>query len=129
METEPIYNANSRTKFTSKSPQKLVNPIVKIVYSCYGSFGISQRALDLAKSLAPDDIQWIKANMHLFYIERHNPILVRVVEELGEEANTKYAKLEIYEVERGSKYRIEVNDYDGHETVMFPDDYNWTIAI
>jgi hypothetical protein len=54
-------------------------------------------------------------------VDRHDPVLVQVVEELGDKANGEYAKLAIEEV-YGS-YRID--EYDGNESVMTSDDYDW----
>ena len=54
-------------------------------------------------------------------VDRHDPVLVQVVEELGDEANGEYAKLRIEEV-YGS-YRID--EYDGSERVMTAPDYDW----
>jgi hypothetical protein len=54
-------------------------------------------------------------------VDRHDPILVQVVEELGEEADGDYAKLAIAEV--SGPYRID--EYDGYESVQQPDGYDW----
>jgi hypothetical protein len=54
-------------------------------------------------------------------VDRHDPILVQVVEELGDKANGSYAKLAIEEV--SGPYRID--EYDGYETVKEPDGYDW----
>jgi hypothetical protein len=54
-------------------------------------------------------------------VDRHDPALVQVVEEFGDKANGKHAKLAIEEV-HGS-YRID--EYDGNESVMTSGDYNW----
>ena len=59
-------------------------------------------------------------------IERNDPILVQVVEELGENANGSFADLQITKVEKGSLYRI--SEYDGLESVMTVDSYDWSIA-
>lgn len=59
-------------------------------------------------------------------IPRNDPALVQVVEELGPKASGRYAKLMIAEVEEGTKYRID--EYDGNESVMTVDDYDWLIA-
>lgn len=59
-------------------------------------------------------------------IPRNDPALVAVVEELGEAANGLCADLRIAEIPEGQKYRID--EYDGRETVMRPDDYNWDVA-
>ena len=57
-------------------------------------------------------------------VSRHDPILVKVVEELGEKANGNHADLQIEEVD--GLYRI--NEYDGMERVMTPSDYKWEDA-
>lgn len=57
---------------------------------------------------------------------RHDLALVHVVEELGEAASGMFAKLAIFELPDGASYRID--EYDGYESVMTPDDYDWTIA-
>ncbi len=56
-------------------------------------------------------------------VSRHDPILVQVVEELGDKANGMCAKLAIEEV--SGPYRID--EYDGFETVKEPDGYDWII--
>ena len=48
-------------------------------------------------------------------IERNDPILVRVVEEMKEEANGRFAKLVIIEIPDDVEYEIE--EYDGSEWV------------
>lgn len=55
------------------------------------------------------------------YVDRHDPALVQVVEELGDKANGKYAKLRIAEV--SGPYRID--EYDGFESVETPDNLDW----
>jgi hypothetical protein len=54
-------------------------------------------------------------------VSRHDPILVQVVEELGEKANGECAKLAIDEI--SGPYRID--EYDGFESVECPDSYDW----
>lgn len=54
-------------------------------------------------------------------VSRHDPILVQVVEELGEKANGDYAKLAIAEVS-GQYY---IDEYDGSESVQTPNNMNW----
>jgi hypothetical protein len=54
-------------------------------------------------------------------VSRHDPILVQVVEELGDKADGMCAKLSIAEV--SGPYRID--EYDGSESVVEPDGYDW----
>jgi hypothetical protein len=64
---------------------------------------------------------------HTWYdLERIDPILIQVVEELGEEANGMCAKLVIEEIEKGTRYRID--EYDGMESIETRDDIDWRIA-
>ena len=55
------------------------------------------------------------------HVERHDPALVQVVEEMGDEANGEYAELRIAEV--SGPYRID--EYDGFESVETPGSYDW----
>jgi hypothetical protein len=54
-------------------------------------------------------------------VDRHDPILVQVVEELGAKANGMCASLAIDEVH--GPYRID--EYDGNESVETADSYDW----
>lgn len=60
-------------------------------------------------------------NWYYRNVERHDPALVQVVEELGDKANGEYAKLAIEEVY--GPYRID--EYDGFESVKTPGGYDW----
>jgi hypothetical protein len=59
-------------------------------------------------------------------IERNDPALAQVVEELGESAGGSYSKLRIVEIPAGTQYRID--EYDGRESVETHDSYDWKIA-
>lgn len=56
-------------------------------------------------------------------VSRHDPVLVQVVEEMGDEANGDYAKLRIDEV--SGPYHID--EYDGFESVETSEGYQWII--
>ena len=58
--------------------------------------------------------------------ERNDPILVQVVEELGDKANGGFAELRIIDIPAGTLYRID--EYDGNESVMTQDTYDWKVA-
>lgn len=66
---------------------------------------------------------------HVIYdrdFERDDPVLVQVVEELGDAANGFCAKLRIADIPAGTPYRID--EYDGFESVDTNDSYEWKIA-
>lgn len=95
----------------------------KIVYNaCYGGFNLSEKAVaryaELA-GIAVDDVDDRD-------IVRHDPILVRVVEELGDAANGQCAALCIKDIPSGTQYRID--EYDGYESVATHDSYEWETA-
>ena len=100
--------------------------MTKIVYNaCYGGFGLSDKAVARyweLKGLPVHDAFTISDIEE----DRADPILVQVVEELGEEANSWSSKLVIRELPAGTLYRIE--KFDGMESVMTQDDYDWSVA-
>jgi hypothetical protein len=113
---------------------------VKVVYNaCYGGFSLSRKAVEkliqlgskeAAAELADHDEAFkdypALANLGVrLYLDRHDPFLVQVVEELGSEASGDCAHLKIAELS-GNKYIID--EYDGFESVSEPDDINWIVA-
>lgn len=59
-------------------------------------------------------------------IERNDPILVQVVEELGEKASGRCANLVIKDIPKGTAYRID--EYDGYESIETRENIDWSIA-
>lgn len=92
----------------------------KIVYNgCYGGFGLSDDAFRAYCERG--------GTARSYYdIDRTDPILVQIVEEFGEKADNRFSRLLIRELPAGTKYRID--EYDGMESVMTIDDYDWKIA-
>ena len=85
----------------------------RIVYNkCFGGFGLSEEA----------GARYRELKGRAFGGERHCPVLLQVVEEMGPAANGFCADLAIEEI-KGSRYRID--EYDGAETVQEPDDIDW----
>lgn len=58
----------------------------------------------------PSGVYWYDRS-----IDRDDPDLISVVEELGEEANGVYAELEVVEIPDDVNW--EIDDYDGYETI------------
>ena len=90
--------------------------MTKVAYNnCYGGFGLSEEAEALyiklgGKPVVCDDYC------------RHDPILIKVIETLGDAANTKYSNIKIKTIE-GNKYIID--EYDGMESVVELDNIHW----
>lgn len=63
----------------------------------------------------PDLKKWeVESNVYPRNFKRNDPILVQVVEELGEEANGKFAELKVVEI---PDVAWEIAEYDGNESV------------
>lgn len=68
---------------------------------------------------------WVDS--HCVEENRHDPILVQVVEELGgEKAGGSYSELKVVEIS-GNKYRV--CEYDGAEWVETPESLDWVTII
>jgi hypothetical protein len=112
--------------------------MVKIVLNgCYGGFGLSREAVERyaeIKGWSVDTDEYDYSYMidekgeHVSHydLDRTDPVLVQVVEELGEKANDSYSALYIVSVEKGTKYYID--EYDGIETFRTPDNIDWLVA-
>jgi len=97
-----------------------------VINSCYGGFGLSEDAKRLFNQIQIDrkipvtvwDEIWVGD------IPRHHPILIQVVELLGDAAGSDYSSLEVVEIP-GNQYRI--SEYDGYESVQTPENMMWTL--
>jgi hypothetical protein len=97
--------------------------MAKVAYNaCYGGFSLSDAAI---KRYA--EIKGVSAES--FYdrdLERNDPALIQVIEELGRDADGECAKLRIVDLPAGTQYRID--EYDGSESVTTRDSYDWKTA-
>ena len=94
--------------------------MTKIVYNaCFGGFSLSDAAWERYRELGGQETSRWDMN-------RADPALVQVVEELGDEVNTRVSDLRIRDLPEGTKYRID--GYDGKESVCTIDDYEWSVA-
>jgi len=109
-------------KYIKKEGKKCVGPLY-----LRKDIAATKRYKDLVDrewhTLTPEDRRFLSsAYIDEDDFERHDPDLVAVVEELGDDASGRFAKLEIVEI-NGNKYRID--KYDGLEMVETPDDIKW----
>lgn len=88
-----------------------------VINNCYGGFGLSPAAIARLVEVG------IEASEFSPGVARHDPRLVRVVEEMGEAADGPYARLIIEEVDED---RYFISEYDGMESVVTPSMMRWT---
>lgn len=94
--------------------------MTKVVYNgCYGGFSFSDAACKRLIELEVQDADMSGSRD----VCRHDPKVVQVVEEMGDDADGRCASLCIA-VLKGSQYRID--EYDGSESVQEPNDISWT---
>lgn len=97
--------------------------MTKVVYNaCFGGFRISREAVLRGREISGDPT-WGESEWDL---SRTDPVLIQVVEELGKVANSRYSELVIRDLEPGTRYRID--EYDGNESVVTVDEYDWETA-
>jgi hypothetical protein len=80
-----------------------------VINDCYGGFGLSKKALALYNERAGTVLKYE------YDIKRDDPILVEIVEQLGEAANGSSAKLKIVEIPDDVQWQIQ--EYDGDEWI------------
>jgi hypothetical protein len=80
-----------------------------VINACYGGFGLSKEALALYNERSGTTITYERD------IERNNPILVEIVEQLGEDASSSFAELKVVEIPDDVVWGIE--EYDGNEWI------------
>ena len=78
-----------------------------VVNKCYGGFRLSEKARDL---LGLDSVY--------DNVDRTDPQLIKVVEELGDEASGRSARLRVVHIPDDST-DWEIDEYDGAERVLF----------
>ena len=82
-----------------------------VINTCYGGFGLSDKAQDLFKRIKGlDDPNWYDRE-----VNRADPVLISVVEDLGEAANSSYSILKIVEVPDEVDWVLQ--EYDGKEWI------------
>jgi len=91
----------------------------------YGGFGLSVQAIELYGKLKGLNLQKIgrqyyidgddKKRFSVYNLKRDDPILVEVVEKLGELSSDQFSRLKIVKIPENVKWTIK--DYDGLEHV------------
>ena len=80
-----------------------------VINTSHGVFGLSKEALALFNERSGTVVT------RDYGIKPDNPILVEIVEQLGEGANGRYAKLKVVEIPDDVEWQIE--EHDGKEWI------------
>lgn len=90
-----------------------------VINTCHGGYGLSKEAVEyLAKKGVPEAIIELEKDRFYGYIlddDRSNPLLVEVVEKLGDSASGDLSSLEVIEIPDDVEWQIE--EYDGAEWI------------
>ena len=106
------------------------------INTCFGGYNLSNSAIAEYARLTGMDLEvdeycdfnllkdgkYYSANR----IKRTDPVLIEVIERLGDEAAGNCSRLEIVEIPTGEKYRI--TDYDGNEGIELASEIHWDVA-
>ena len=105
-----------------------------VINDCFGGFGLSHAAVMLYAELKgmvlysqPSSFDFVyyldEAHTQYFSVDvkRDDPILVQVVEQLGEKADGFCASLKVVEIPDGVNWQIQ--EYDGNEHIA---EKHWT---
>jgi hypothetical protein len=90
---------------------------------CYGVFDLSEKAVLRLIELGYPSEKAPKYNNQYYLKEedsnefRCNPLLIQVIEELGEEANTEVSKLKVVDTPFETPYGWHIESYDGMEKI------------
>ena len=79
-----------------------------VINTSFGGFDISKEAKALYETITSIEFD-------RYEVQRDDPVLVKIVEDLGAEANGNYAKLKVVEIPDDVDWVIE--EYDGKEQV------------
>ena len=72
---------------------------------------------DMGDNIEISNEDYKKYNLYLDDEHRQDPILIEVVEELGDKASGRFGKLEVVEIPDNCYY--EIDEYDGIETIYY----------
>jgi hypothetical protein len=80
-----------------------------VINTCYGGFGLSDEAMQEYKKRKG------LTTVFLWKIERNDPDLVEIVEEMGDAAADLFAELKVVDIPDGIEW--EIQEYDGREWI------------
>ena len=109
--------------------EELIEELIEVLYNkCYGGWGISEKAMELYKlrignnnPITPLDVDELC---------RGDPILIQIYNELGNEFNGCYARIQIKKIPKKYENYYYIHEYDGLESVKIDyTNYNKMYAV
>ena len=85
-----------------------------IMYNtCYGGFSVSNSAIEEYRRQCPE-----AQEVSCYSVERHDPVMVGIVQKMGERANGQCAKINLKEIPAEYLGHYEIGEYDSMEHVI-----------
>ncbi|MCJ7636436.1 MAG: hypothetical protein MUO21_03015 [Nitrososphaeraceae archaeon] len=100
--TKWAHENNGVEEYTKISPKKAEDSFI--------AYSVTEDLGKKIEKLPNDERLWYDGNL-----ERTDPILIQVINEMGEKADDRFAKLEIVEIPDGVEWQID--EYDGYESI------------
>lgn len=92
-----------------------------VINTKFGGFGLSDKAISRLLELGYEK----DLNGDWDCMDRTSPFLIQVVEELGEGANGRHARLKIVDISNEYKDNWHIHNYDGSEHIV-QDHVTWS---
>lgn len=108
-----------------------------VINVCFGGICLSDKAIELFKKYKAEEgivynVEDVKYLLRIYKFRRDDPALVRVVEELGSEANGECSELAIETVRDEKGWYYDIKEYDGREYIeeyRLSDDNKWRFFV
>lgn len=95
------------------------NETIKILYNVYyGGWEPSNKALNLYKARMIEIDPNFTGNVYIHSIKRHDPVLVQVYYDLGDEFDDNHSKTNIAIIPKKYENYYEISEYDGLESIQ-----------
>lgn len=112
---------------SSRTSEQFVSVAIN---GCFGGFSLSdegkQRYFELKREKNSNIDYDVCDNDCDYDMDRSDPVLIQVIQELGQKANGLCAKICIEQLPVGTRYRI--TEYDGNESIQTEDSICWNVA-
>ena len=99
-----------KEKFDEPNPKMSVEIMLN---TCNGEFSFSDAAMDEYRKRCPE-----KEKVDYWNMDRHDPVMVQIVKEMGKRANGSRSKIELKKIPLEYLHHYVIAEDDGLEVVM-----------